>query len=109
MPAAKLIVKSSRGGSQITLVGSSGTPLLSSKVFTEPRGKGATLRALKGLLGENVTVDDQTAVAAAQAKPVAPAKPVAAARRPRQRAIIKPIEKTQRPKSTRARRTRAAK
>jgi hypothetical protein len=29
-------------------------------VFTEPRGKGATLRSLKGLLGEDIAVDDQT-------------------------------------------------
>jgi hypothetical protein len=58
--AAKLVVTKSRGGSKITLVGASGTELLSSKVFTEPRGKGATLRSLKGLLGDDITVDDQT-------------------------------------------------
>jgi hypothetical protein len=57
----KLVVTETKGGSKITLVGASGTPLLSSKVFSEPRGKGATLRALKGLLGEGITVDDQTA------------------------------------------------
>jgi hypothetical protein len=56
----KLVVTTTKGGSKITLIGSSGTPLLTSKVFSEPRGKGATLRALKGLLGEGVAVDDQT-------------------------------------------------
>ena len=64
MASAKLVVTKSRGGSKITLVGTSGTELLSSKVFTEPRGKGATLRSLKGLLGENITVEDRTVVAA---------------------------------------------
>jgi hypothetical protein len=56
----KLVVTATKGGTKITLIGSSGTPLLTSKVFSEPRGKGATLRALKGLLGEGVAVDDQT-------------------------------------------------
>lgn len=60
MAEPKLVVTATKGGSKITLVGSSGTPLLTSKVFSEPRGKGATLRALKGLLGEGVAVDDQT-------------------------------------------------
>lgn len=69
--AAKLVVTKARGGSKITLVGTSGTELLSSKVFTEPRAKGATLRSLKGLLGEDIVVDDQTVTAAP--KPVAPA------------------------------------
>jgi hypothetical protein len=102
VPAAKLVVTESKGGSQITLIGSSGTPLLTSKVFSEPRGKGATLRALKGLLGENVVVDDQTAAAP---------KAVAAAPRPRQRAITKPVAPTggSRPKAARPRRTRKAK
>ena len=58
--AAKLIVTPTKGGSRITLVGTSGTELLSSKVFTEPRGKGATLRSLKGLLGEDIVVEDRT-------------------------------------------------
>lgn len=60
MAEPKLVVTETKGGSKITLIGSSGTPLLTSKVFSEPRGKGATLRALKGLLGEGVAVDDQT-------------------------------------------------
>jgi len=68
--AAKLVVTKARGGSKITLVGTSGTELLSSKVFTEPRAKGATLRSLKGLLGDDIVVDDQTATAAP--KPAAP-------------------------------------
>ncbi len=59
--AAKLVVTKARGGTKITLVGTSGTELLTSKVFSEPRGKGATLRSLKGLLGDEITVEDQTA------------------------------------------------
>ena len=72
MAAAKLVVSKARGGSRITLVGTSGTELLSSKVFTEPRGKGATLRSLKGLLGENIVVEDQTARVAEKAVPAVP-------------------------------------
>lgn len=60
MPA-KLIVTNARGGSRITLVGTSGTELLTSKVFTEPRAKGATLRSLRGLLGDEIIVEDSTA------------------------------------------------
>lgn len=69
MASAKLVVTKSRGGSKITLVGTSGTELLSSKVFTEPRGKGATIRSLKGLLGENITVEDHTTSAAPKPVP----------------------------------------
>jgi hypothetical protein len=65
--AAKLVVTKARGGSKISLIGTSGTELLSSKVFTEPRGKGATLRSLKGLLGEDVVVVDETTSAAPKA------------------------------------------
>lgn len=72
--AAKLVVTKARGGSKITLVGTSGTELLTSKVFTEPRAKGATLRSLKGLLGEDIVIDDQTAAPAASPAP----KPVPA-------------------------------
>src|SRR5579863_8286313 len=76
--AAKIIVTPTRGGSRISLVGASGTELLTSKVFTEPRGKGATLRALKGLLGDGITVDDRTAKAPVTEKaPVATKTPVA--------------------------------
>jgi hypothetical protein len=59
--AAKLVVTNTRGGSRITLVGTSGTELLTSKVFTEPRAKGATLRSLRGLLGDGIVVEDNTA------------------------------------------------
>lgn len=60
MASAKLVVTKARGGTKITLVGASGAELLSSKVFTEPRGKGATMRSLKSLLGDEIAVDDQT-------------------------------------------------
>lgn len=59
MPA-KIVVTPYRGGTRVALVGASGTELLTSKVFHEPRAKGATVRSLKGLLGENVVVDDRT-------------------------------------------------
>lgn len=65
--AAKLVVTKARGGSKITLVGTSGTELLSSKVFTEPRAKGATLRSLKGLFGEDIVVEDQTVTTVSKA------------------------------------------
>jgi hypothetical protein len=71
MAAAKLVVTQSKGGSRIALVGASGTELLSSKVFTEPRGKGATLRSLKGLLGEGIVVEDHTTNGTSQPAPVA--------------------------------------
>jgi hypothetical protein len=58
--AAKLVVTAREGGSRIALVGASGKELLASVVFTEPRAKGATLRALKGMLGENIVVEDHT-------------------------------------------------
>jgi hypothetical protein len=70
MAAAKLVVTRSKGGSRIALVGASGTELLASKVFTEPRGKGATLRSLKGLLGEGIVVEDHTANDTPQPAPV---------------------------------------
>lgn len=62
MPA-KLVVTATPKGSRIALLGSSGKQLLASVVFTEPRAKGATLRALRGILGEDVTVEDNTTVA----------------------------------------------
>lgn len=97
MAAAKLVVTAARGGSQITLVGASGTPLLISKVFREPRGKGATLRALRGLLSDHVAIDDQTA-------PVPAANGTTGARRPR--AIARTATKTR--TATKARRGRRA-
>ena len=96
MASAKLVVTKARGGSKISLVGTSGTELLSSKVFVEPRGKGATLRALKGLLGENIVVDDQTVATAQKGAAAAPEATV----------IAQPVEE----KTTRApaRRRRAS-
>jgi hypothetical protein len=58
--AAKLVVTADKGGSRIALVGASGKELLTSVVFSEPRAKGATLRSLKGLLGDDIVVEDQT-------------------------------------------------
>jgi hypothetical protein len=58
--AAKLVVTERDGGSRIALVGASGKELLASVVFTEPRAKGATLRSLKGMLGDAITVEDHT-------------------------------------------------
>lgn len=93
--AAKLIVTTTKGGSRITLVGTSGTELLTSKVFTEPRGKGATLRSLRGLLGDDVIVEDQTLSTARKAtEPAAPSGRKAVAAAPatasrRTRAVVK--------------------
>lgn len=56
----KILVTSQRGGSRVTLIGPSGKELLSSELFREPRAKGATVRALKSLLGSQVTVEDKT-------------------------------------------------
>ncbi len=64
--AAKLVVTARRGGSQIALVGASGAELLASKVFSEPRAKGATLRSLKALMGDDVVVEDHTLSPSAQ-------------------------------------------
>jgi hypothetical protein len=58
--AAKLVVTAHEGGSRIALVGASGKELLSSVVFSEPRAKGATLRSLKGMLGDAIIVEDHT-------------------------------------------------
>jgi hypothetical protein len=58
--AAKLVVTAHEGGSRIALVGASGKELLASVVFNEPRAKGATLRSLKGMLGDAIIVEDHT-------------------------------------------------
>ncbi len=58
--AAKLVVTARDGGSRIALVGASGKELLASVVFTEPRAKGATLRSLKSMLGDDVVIEDHT-------------------------------------------------
>jgi topoisomerase IA-like protein len=65
---AKIIVTAEKGGSRVALIGTSGKQLLASEVFSEPRAKGATLRALRGLLGENVVVEDNTLASARPAK-----------------------------------------
>lgn len=59
MPA-KLVVTATAKGSRIALIGSSGKHLLTSAEFTEPRAKGATLRALRGILGQDIVVEDET-------------------------------------------------
>lgn len=81
--AAKLIVTTTKGGSRIALVGTSGTELLASKVFAEPRAKGATLRSLKGLLGDDVVIEDQTVAVGrkAAASPAPAPAPAPAGRR----------------------------
>ena len=92
MPA-KIVVTESKGGSRISLLGASGKELLGSSVFTEPRAKGATLRALRGLLGE-VVVEDHTL--AARAKPGAVKAPAAEAPRAR-RTTTRPATKAASP------------
>ena len=96
--AAKLVVTKARGGSKITLVGTSGTELLTSKVFTEPRAKGATLRSLKGLLGEDIVVDDQTVSAAPKQAPPVPGRsaPKAVAATSRRRTTARVVADTRR-------------
>ena len=69
MPA-KLVVTAHAGGSRISLVGASGKTLLGSDTFTEPRAKGATLRALRSLLGEQFPVEDETTAAGGKARAV---------------------------------------
>ena len=56
----KLVVSGSSKESRIALVGQTGKELLASTTFTEPRAKGATLRALKKILGADVVIEDST-------------------------------------------------
>ena len=70
MPA-KIVVTAHRGGSRVALVGTSGKELLSSQVFHEPRAKGATVRSLKALLGDDVKVEDHTLAGTAPVAKVA--------------------------------------
>ena len=56
----KLVVSGSSKESRITLVSRTGKELLSSATFTEPRAKGATLRALKKILVPDVIIEDST-------------------------------------------------
>ncbi|MBV9660559.1 MAG: hypothetical protein JO337_05315 [Acidimicrobiales bacterium] len=67
--SAKLVVTPRKGGSHISLVGKTGKELLGSVVFTEPRAKGATVRALKGLLGDDVVIEDHTSTSPARTSP----------------------------------------
>jgi hypothetical protein len=95
--AAKLVVTTRRGGTQIALVGASGAELLASKVFSEPRAKGATLRSLKALMGEDVVVEDHTLSSGARQTP---------ARKPSVR-NSKPAQKSVRTTARRRARARA--
>ena len=74
----KLVVSGSSKESRIALVGRTGKELLASTTFTEPRAKGATLRALKKILGADVAIEDSTTTTRRPAKPVAAAQTVAA-------------------------------
>jgi hypothetical protein len=100
--AAKLVVTARRGGSQIALVGASGAELLASKVFSEPRAKGATLRSLKALMGDDIVVEDHTLSAPARK---APARKAPARKAPARNS--KPILKPARTAARRRGRARA--
>ncbi len=100
--AAKLVVTASKGGSRISLVGTSGTELLGSKTFDEPRAKGATLRSLKSLLGEDIVVEDHTlsdgrASRLAKGAPVAPSAPVVVEEAPQPKARVRAKSATKAP------------
>lgn len=94
--SAKLVVTPQKGGSRIALVGASGKELLTSAVFSEPRAKGATLRSLKGLLGETIVIEDHTVSAPrgkAGAKAAEP-QPAVATAAPAAKPAVKPAAKT---------------
>jgi hypothetical protein len=74
----KLVVSGSSKESRIALVGQTGKELLASATFTEPRAKGATMRALKKILGADVIVEDSTTATRKASKRVAPVKATAA-------------------------------
>jgi hypothetical protein len=74
----KLVVSGSSKESRIALVGRTGKELLASTTFTDPRAKGGTLRALKKILGADVTIEDSTATNSRPAKPLTAAKTIAA-------------------------------
>jgi hypothetical protein len=83
----KLVVSGSSKESRIALVGQTGKQLLVSATFTEPRAKGATLKALKKILGPDVSIEDSTTTSRQAAKPIPavetiPAKTVAVAAEP---------------------------
>jgi hypothetical protein len=115
---AKIVVTAQKGGSRVALVGTSGKELLASEVFREPRAKGATVRALKGLLGDGIVVEDHTVTvaragraaptngAAKTASDSGPAKAAAARPRRVRTASVKPRAKRT-PATTTARATKA--
>jgi hypothetical protein len=65
-----LVVSGSSKQSRIALVGQTGKELLVSATFTEPRARGATLRALKKILGADVMIADSMTTTRPAAKPV---------------------------------------
>ena len=73
----KLVVSGSSKESRIALVGRTGKELLASATFTEPRAKGATLRALKQILGADVDIEDATTTNRQPGKRVTAAETVA--------------------------------
>jgi hypothetical protein len=103
MASAKLVVTKAKGGSKITLIGTSGTELMSSKVFVEPRGKGATIRSLKGLLGEKIIVEDHTVASARTEAPVEEAPTVPAAKRSAKSPTTTKAPRAKTPRATAAR------
>jgi hypothetical protein len=114
--SVKLVVSGSSKESRIALVGQTGKELLASVTFTEPRAKGATLRALKRILGAEVTIEDSTTtnrkpvtrvravkpIAAKVTEPVAKpaAKRTAAAVRPRRQTTASAVKTTAAKKTT---------
>jgi hypothetical protein len=117
----KLVVSGSSKESRITLVGQTGKELLASVTFTEPRAKGATLRALKKVLGPDVYIEDSTIRSRSRSTPglssktigaktaavvsIPAPKKTAAAARPRRKATAPAVTKSAVRKST----TRTAK
>jgi hypothetical protein len=111
----KLVVSGSSKESRIALVGRTGKELLASATFTEPRAKGATLRALKKIFGSDVIVEDATTtngrsvakVAAAEAAPATTAtaagpatKKTAAAERSRRQTTASTVKRPTARKTT---------
>jgi hypothetical protein len=74
----KLVVSGSSKESRIALVGQTGKELLASATFTEPRAKGATLRALKKVLGPDVYIEDSTIRSRRRSTPGAAAQTITA-------------------------------
>jgi hypothetical protein len=74
----KLVVSGSSKESRIALVGQTGKELLTSATFTEPRAKGATLRALKKVLGPDVDIEDSTIRSRPRSTPGAASKTIEA-------------------------------